>query len=59
MLKHILTSLLLHSIIRGMRSFSASKKQRERNKCAKRSSKTSEKVDKIENFNKEVQKGPY
>ena len=50
-----------------MRYFSASKKQRERvngkengkEKCAKRSSKTSEKVDIIENFKTEVQKGPY
>ena len=42
-----------------MRSFSASKEQRERNKCAKQSSKASENVYKIEKFKNEIQNGPY
>ena len=37
-----------------MHSFSASKEQRERNKCAKQSSKGSENVDKIEKFKNEI-----
>ena len=41
-----------------MRSFLARKEQRERNKCAKQSSKASENVDKIETFKNEIQKGP-